>query len=104
MIILEQEVEALRTRLDRLETTNRRQIVGKGDTAGISTESESLESEQILAGLQAKGLVRVPTPEERRLAAEWDMLSEEEKQAHICFMPELVLDPPLSDVIAENRG
>jgi len=103
MIILEKEVEALRTRLDRLEATVR-QLVGEGDTVDISTESESLESEQILAGLQAKGLVRVPTPEERRLAAEWDMLSKEEKQAHICFMHELVLDPPLSDVIAENRG
>lgn len=102
MIILEQEVAELRTRLDRLEATVR-QLVGEGNTADISTESESLESGQILAGLQAKGLVRVPTPEERRLAAEWDMLSEEEKQAHICFMHDLVLDPPLSDVISENR-
>jgi len=32
------------------------------------------------------------------------MLPEEEKQAHIRFMYELVLDLPLSDVIAENRG
>jgi hypothetical protein len=103
MIILEQEVEALRIRLDRLEATVR-QLVGREDTANISTGSESLESEQILAGLQAKGLVRVPTPEERRLAAEWGKLSEEEKQAHIGFMHELVLDPPLSDVISENRG
>ena len=93
----------MRTCLDRLEAIVRH-LVGEGDTADISTESGSLESEQILAGLQAKGLVRVPTSEERRLAAEWDMLPEEEKQAHIRFMYELVLDLPLSDVIAENRG
>jgi hypothetical protein len=102
MVILEQEVEELRTRLDRLEATVR-QLVGEGDRADISTESENLESKQLVAGLQAKGLVRVPTSEERRLAAEWDVLSEEEKQTHLCFMHELVLDPPLSDVISENR-
>ncbi len=41
----------------------------------------------------AQGLVRDPTPEERRLAAEWDTLSAEEKQAHIHFMHSLVLTP-----------
>jgi hypothetical protein len=30
-------------------------------------------------------------------------LPEEEKQAHIRFMHSLVLDPPLSQVIIENR-
>lgn len=103
MSVLEQEVAELRTRLDRLET-GVRQLVGVGDAVALSTESQSLEYGQLLVELQAKGLVRVPTPEERRLAAEWDTLSEEEKHTHRCFMRGLVLDPPLSDVIAENRG
>lgn len=103
MIVLEQEVAELKTRLDRLEATVL-QLVREGDAAPISLGNEHLASEQILARLQAKGLVRVPTPEERRLAAEWDMLSEEEKQSHLCLMRALVLDRPLSNVIAENRG
>ena len=102
MITLEQEVGELKTRLERLEATVR-QLVGEEVTTMLA-ESDSLESERLLAGLQAKGLIRVPTPEERRLAAEWDMLPKEEKQAHIRFMHELVLDPPLSDIISENRG
>jgi len=48
-------------------------------------------------------VVRDPTPEERRLAAEWDTLSEEEKQAHIRFMHSLALTPPLSQVLIDNR-
>jgi len=58
---------------------------------------------QILAWLKAEGLVRDPTPEERRLAAEWDALPEEGKQDHIRLMQSLVLDPPLSQIIIENR-
>ena len=38
-----------------------------------------------------------------RLAGEWDALPEEEKQAHIRVMHHLVLDPPLSQIITENR-
>jgi len=58
---------------------------------------------QILAWLKAEGLLRDPTPEERRLAAEWDALPEEGKQDHIRLMQSLVLDPPLSQIIIENR-
>lgn len=62
-----------------------------------------LDLEHILAWLKAEGLVRDPTPEERRLAAEWDTLPEEEKQDHIRLMRSLALDPPLSHMIIENR-
>jgi hypothetical protein len=103
MIALEQEVEELKTRLTRLEATVRH-LVGDGGTTNMSAKRESLDSAQILAGLQEKGLIRIPTAEEQRLAAEWDRLPEKEKQAHIRFMHELVLDPLLSDIIAENRG
>jgi hypothetical protein len=58
---------------------------------------------QLLVWLKAEGLVRDPTSEERHLAAEWDALPEEEKQAHIRFMHRLVLDPPLSQILIENR-
>ena len=62
-----------------------------------------LDLAQILDWLKAEGLVRDPTPEERRLAAEWDAWQEEEKQAHIRLMQSLVLAPPLSQIIIENR-
>jgi len=62
-----------------------------------------LDLAQILDWLKAEGLVRDPTPEERRLAAEWDALPEEGKQDHIRLMQSLVLDPPLSQIIIENR-
>ena len=62
-----------------------------------------LDLEHLLAWLKAEGLVRDPTPEERRLAAEWDALPEEGKQDHIRLMQSLVLDPPLSQIIIENR-
>jgi hypothetical protein len=37
------------------------------------------------------------------MAAEWDTLSEADKQAHIHFMRSLALDPLLSRVLIENR-
>ena len=59
--------------------------------------------EPLLAWLKAEGLIRDPTPEERRLASEWDALPEEEKQDHIRLMRSLVLDPPLSQIIIQSR-
>lgn len=64
---------------------------------------KSLDSEQLLAWLKAEGLIREPTPEERGLAAEWDALPEEEKQDHVRLMHSLARDPPLSQMIIENR-
>ena len=61
------------------------------------------DSQQLLAWLKAEGLIRDPTPEELCLAAEWDVLPEAEKRDHIRLMQRLVLDPPLSQIIIENR-
>ena len=92
MTPLEVEVAQLKVRVERLEMTVR-QLAG----------GEPLDQAQLLAWLKAEGLVREPTPEEYRLAAEWEALPEEEKEAHIRFMDSLVLDPPLSQIIIENR-
>ena len=65
---------------------------------------ESLsEREQLLVELKAEGLIRDLTPAERALAAEWDALPEDEKEAHIRLMNSLVLDPPLSQIIIKGR-
>lgn len=75
---------------------------GRARAAAFETKGLS-ERERLLAELKAEGLIRDPLPEERALAAQWDALPEEEKQAHIEFMRSLVLDPPLSQIIIENR-
>jgi hypothetical protein len=102
MTTLEQEVGELRARLDRLEALVR-SLAGGAPEAILSAAGESQNREHLLAWLKTQGLVRDPTPEERRMAAEWDTLSEAEKQAHIHFMRSLALDPPLSRVLIENR-
>jgi hypothetical protein len=102
MTTIERELLELRTRVERLEAAVRR-LEGNGQEVAPPIPGEPLEQEQLLAWLKAEGLVRDPTPEERRLAAEWDALPEEEKQAHIRFMHSLILDPPLSQIIIENR-
>ncbi|MFN3761713.1 MAG: hypothetical protein ACK4WK_00745 [Anaerolineae bacterium] len=102
MRTVERELRELRTRVERLEERLDRLTGGRPEVPPPAP-GVPLDSEQLLAWLKAQGLVREPTPEERRLAAEWDALPEEEKEAHIRFMRSLVLDPPLSQVIIENR-
>ncbi|HID87684.1 MAG TPA: hypothetical protein EYP55_09965 [Anaerolineae bacterium] len=102
MAVLEQELVDLKARVERLEAKVR-QLAGDRREVAPPAPGEPLDQEQLLAWLKAEGLIRDPTPEERRLAAEWDALPEEEKEAHIRFMRSLVLDPPLSQIIIENR-
>jgi hypothetical protein len=102
MTTLEQELIELKARVEHLEATVRR-LTGNERQGAQPAPDELLDQEQLLAWLKAQGLIRDPTSEERRLAAEWDALPEEEKQAHIRFMRCLVLDPPLSQIIIEHR-
>ena len=102
MTTIERELLELKIRLKRLEA----QVYGTTKPemlAQPSTVDEPPDSEQFLTWLEAKGVIRPPTPEEHRLAAEWDTLLEDEKQAHIDFMHTLQLDSPLSQIIIQNR-
>jgi hypothetical protein len=69
----------------------------------IPLEDPVAEKERVLALLRTKGLISEPTQRERELAAEWAALSEEEKREHRKLMDSLELDPPLSQIILENR-
>jgi hypothetical protein len=102
MTILEREVGELKTCLERLEAMVR-SLAGDAHKAVLPAGGEPQNQDQLLAWLKAQGLVRDPTPEEHYMAAEWDTLSEAEKQAHIRFMHSLALEPPLSQVLIENR-
>lgn len=68
------------------------------------TQSEPLSDEgQMLARLQRQGLIIEPTPEMIRQAQEWDQLPEEEKRSLRETLDSLHLDPPLSQIISDNR-
>jgi len=99
---VELELINIRTRLDRLEQRVR-QLAGEEPEIPPPTPGMPPDPRYVLAWLRAQGLIREPTPEERRLAEEWDALPEEEKEAHIRLMHSLVLDPPLSQIIIDNR-
>jgi hypothetical protein len=102
MTTLEQEVGELKARLERLEAMVR-SLAGDAHTPVLPAAGEPQNQDHLMAWLKTQGLVRDPTPEEHRMAAEWDILSEAEKQAHIHFMRRLALDPPLSRVLIEKR-
>ena len=102
MTTLEQELVELKVRVERLEATVHRLTSDARQVAPPAPDALQ-DQEQLLAWLRAQGLVRDPTPADRRLAAEWDALPEEEKEAHIRFMRSLVLNPLLSQIIVENR-
>lgn len=102
MTTIERELIELKARVKRLET----QVYGTAKPEALAQSSsagEPPDPEQLLTWLEAKGVIRPPTPEEHRLAAEWDTLLEDEKQAHLDFMNSLQLNPPLSQIIIQNR-
>jgi hypothetical protein len=92
MTTLEQEVGELKARLERLEAMVR-SLAGDAHKAVKPAAGEPQNQDYLLAWLKTQGLIRDPTPEEHRMAAEWDTLSEAEKQAHIHFMHSLALPP-----------
>ena len=102
MTTLEQEVGQLKARLDRLEAMVRA-LAGDAYKGVLPAAGAPQNQDPLLAWLKTQGLVRDPTPEEHRMAAEWDTLSEADKQAHVHFMRSLTLDPLLSRVLIENR-
>lgn len=61
------------------------------------------DKERVLALLRARGLISDPGPHIREGAARWEALSAEEKREHREFMDLLQLDPPLSQIVLDNR-
>jgi hypothetical protein len=102
MATLEREIVELKERVERLEAVIRR-LLGNESPGTLSAFGKTSSQEELLAWLKTQGLLREPTPEERRLAAEWDALPAEEKKAHMHFMHNLALEPPLSQIIIDQR-
>jgi len=99
---VELELINIRTRLDRLEQRVR-QLAGEEPEIPPPTPGMPPDPRYVLAWLRAQGLIREPTPEERRLAAEWDALPEEVKEAIQRELDHLPPGPMASDIIIENR-
>jgi len=102
MPIWEQKLEELHARVERLEITVRQLESPNRQPTSPAAKPISTQ-QQDLNWLKAEGLIRDPTPEELRVAAQWDSLGEEEKQGHIRLVQSLSLDPPLSQILSENR-
>jgi len=98
MTPLEQELMELKTRVERLEAA-----VGRLTGDERQPSSGPMDRQQLLTWLKLEGIVRDPTPEERRLAAEWDAMPEEEKQAISRELDHLPPGPMASDLVIEGR-
>ena len=77
-----------------------RQLVDRGRS---SPPGQFVTQDNLIAWLKAEGLVRDPTPEEQRLASEWQSLPDEEKQVIQRQLDCLPPGPMVSDLIIENR-
>ncbi len=102
MEAIERELLEIRARLDRLEQRVR-QLEREEPEIPPPTPGVPPDPQRLLAWLRAQGLIREPTPEERRLAAEWDALPEEVKEAIRWELDHLPPGPMASDIIIENR-
>lgn len=98
MTTLEQELMELKTRVERLEA-----VVGRLTGDERQPSSGPMDRQRLLTWLKLEGMVRDPTPEERRLAAEWDAMPEEEKQAISRELDHLPPGPMASDLVIEGR-
>ena len=102
MATIEVELTKLKQRVEQLESTVHR-LTREEHAQTISTP-QSLDPVALIALLKAEGVIREPTLEELRLAAKWENLPEEEKQAIRWELDHLPPGPMASDIIIENRG
>ncbi len=93
-----EELEKRVTVLERLVASPR------AETLTLPENPDEWTRDDAIAFLRSRGIqVSEPTGAELALAAEWEAMSEEDKQAHRDYMDSLELDPPLSQIIIENR-
>lgn len=97
-----QEIAELRARVERLEAKVQ-ELTGDGHPVEPPKPGEPLDHDRLVAWLKAEGLAIEPPTMAKVHAERWRSLPEEEKEAHIRFMRSLKLDPPLSQIVIENR-
>jgi len=95
---LETRVMWLEQAVQELCDSGRPSLAGENMGKGLS------ERTCLLAELKAGGLIRDLTPNEQVLAAEWNALPGDEKQAIIRELHNLKPGPMLSDIVIESRS
>jgi hypothetical protein len=105
-------IDDLIRRIEKLESdiAELRGELKNGRTAEARVEymtATALEREigerLILEKMRQRGMLSDPLPAEANLSEAWTTLTVEEKRAHVELMHSLKLDPPLSEIIAQNR-
>lgn len=96
---LVKRVERLETGLHRLEAAVEQEVPPAPEPAA----AELSEKERGLAALRAAGLLLDPSPYTRALAEEWRKRPKEERERIQAELRALRLDPPLSEIIIQNR-
>jgi hypothetical protein len=95
---LQREVETLKKKVARLERRD-----GGRKPAPCKIASGLSEREHVERILRDAGLLAELTPEEKARAAEWRALPEARKREVILELDSLRLDPPLSQLIHDQR-
>ncbi len=102
---LQREIKLLKHRIAQLERGGNGKPRKRGITRKSSLQPRRARNENELVDeiLRRAGLLAELTPEEKAMAAEWRALPEEEKERVQNQLWNLKLDPPLSQIIIENR-
>ncbi|NOZ06246.1 MAG: hypothetical protein GXP41_07845 [Chloroflexi bacterium] len=101
---LEKTVVRLQTRLNML-LPNPRPVdpLAEDEEEYVPLDDPVAEKERTIAWLRRIGAISEPSPYTRAWAAKWEALSEEEKKAFWKEIRSLHLDPPLSQIVLDNR-
>ncbi|MBI4788758.1 MAG: hypothetical protein HY782_17135 [Chloroflexi bacterium] len=111
---MEKKIKSLERRIEKLERSSR-QKNGRVERKKRTRQRESQmtapaiapaklsERERTIEILQSAGMLAELTPEDKALAAEWRALPEERKREVTEKLESLRLDPPLSQIIQEQR-
>ncbi len=104
---MQRDIETLKKQVARLQQRdNGKQSVTKHTRETASPQArrgEMSERERARAILSRAGVTRTTTPEEKKLAAEWDALSAAEKQEVEDVLSKVQINPPLSQLIHDMR-
>ena len=100
---VEVKLRELETRVMWLEQAVQ-ELRDTGQPTRVGERKKDLsERERLLAELKAGGLIRDLTPKEQALAAEWDALPDDEKQAVVRELRDVKPGPMLSDIVIRDR-
>lgn len=102
---IEQELHELRERVSRLEAKINRisEPTLQYQVKPAHQTDERLDTEVLLNWMRAEGMIVELPMEAKETAKKWEALPDSERQDHIDYMQQLVLEPPLSEISIANR-